>query len=314
MSAQPVVMHSDADSFALRYAQTRPNKSGAILVATDGSAAGESAFQAASLIATKSGSKVRVLVIVEPLPVLMPDPALISEPLVTPPEMLDAARDKVVGQMRPLAPAELKWTAEVGYGRPSVEIVDRANDEKAPLIVIGLVHHKVIDRLLDGDTALEIVRHAGMPVLLAASKWTELPKSVVVAVDFSARSIEAARAALPLLAPGAKLYLAHVRPMPTPYDGMGMWEEEYDTAANKALDDFAENLNAGPDVKIEKMVIRGNPSAALLELAEKTHADLIVAGTQGAGFVRRILIGSVATRLIRHSTRSLLIVPPGSGG
>ena len=64
-------------------------------------------------------------------------------------------------------------------------------------------------------------------------------------------------------------------------------------------------------MKIEKVVLRGNPSAAILELAEKTDADLIVAGTQGAGFVRRILIGSVATRLIRHSTRSLLIVPPG---
>jgi nucleotide-binding universal stress UspA family protein len=313
MSAQPVLMHADSDSFASGSAQRTSKTSGAILVATDGSSAGESAFQAASLIAGKSGSKVSVLVIVEPLPVLMPDPALISEPLVTPPEMLDQARDKVVEQMRALAPAGLKWTAEAGYGRPSAEIVDKANDEKARLIVIGLVQHKVIDRLLDGDTALEIVRHSRMPVLLSASKWTELPKSVVVAVDFSARSVEAARAALPLLAPGAKLYLAHVRPMPTPYDGMGMWEEEYDAAANKALDDFAENLDAGADVTIEKMVIRGNPSAAILDLAEKTHADLIVAGTQGAGFVRRILIGSVATRLIRHSTRSLLIVPPGTG-
>jgi nucleotide-binding universal stress UspA family protein len=240
----------------------------------------------------------------------MPDPALIAEPLVTPPEMLDRTRDNVVAQIRALAPAGLEWTTEVDYGRPSTEIIDTSHDNRARLIVIGLVHHNVIDRLLDGDTALEIVRHARMPVLLAASKWTTLPKCAVVAVDFSSRSIEAARAALPLLGPDAKLCLAHARPAPTPYDGMGMWEEEYDVAAKKALESFAENLAAPPDLKIEKMVLRGNPSVAILELAEKSNADLIVAGTQGAGFVRRILIGSVATRLIRHSTRSLLIVPP----
>jgi nucleotide-binding universal stress UspA family protein len=314
MSAQPVLVHSDTDSFAPPSVKTAAHTFDPILVATDGSAAGEAAFKAASLVAGKWNSKVDVLVVIEPLPVLMPDPSLVSEPLVTPPEMLDRARDNVIAQVRALAPAGLEWTTEVDYGRPSTEIIDTAFDNKAQLIVIGLVHHNVIDRLLDGDTALEIVRHARVPVLLAASKWTELPKCAVVAVDFSARSIEAAHAALPLLAPGAKLYLAHVRPMPTPYDGMGMWEEEYDTAAIKALNGFAEKMNGGADVKIEKMVIRGNPSAAILELADKTHADLIVAGTQGAGFVRRMLIGSVATRLIRHSTRSLLIVPPGNGG
>ena len=35
----------------------------------------------------------------------------------------------------------------------------------------------------------------------------------------------------------------------------------------------------------------------------------VVAGTRGAGLVERLLLGSVATRLMRHSTRSLLVVP-----
>lgn len=313
MSSSSVLERADSQTDASGYSHAAVVTSGPILVATDGSSAGKAALQAASLIAKESRTPVSVLVVVEPLPVLLPDPVLIAEPLVTPPEMLDRAREAVIEQMRSLAPAGLDWTTEVDYGRPSVEIVSTAQNNKARLIVIGLVQHNVIDRLLDGDTALEIVRHARMPVLLAASKWTALPKSAVIAVDFTSHSLEAARAALPLLAPGAKVYLAHVRPMPTPYDGMGMWEEEYDVGANKALTQFAVQLNPPAGVNIENILIRGNPSSAILELAEKSNADLIVAGTQGAGFVRRILIGSVATRLIRHSTRSLLIVPPTNG-
>jgi len=57
------------------------------------------------------------------------------------------------------------------------------------------------------------------------------------------------------------------------------------------------------------VMLSGSPAAALLDLAEKQHADLIVAGTRGAGLMQRLLLGSVATRLMRHSTRSLLIVP-----
>jgi nucleotide-binding universal stress UspA family protein len=100
--------------------------------------------------------------------------------------------------------------------------------------------------------------------------------------------------------------------MPTVYDGIGIWEVEYEDAAKIELDRFAEALNAGSTVRVEKMILRGSPASALLELADKTQADLIVAGTHGAGFVQRMLLGSVATRLMRHSTRSLLIVPPGT--
>ena len=123
--------------------------------------------------------------------------------------------------------------------------------------------------------------------------------------------MQAAREGIRLLGDNATVVLAHVRPMPTVYDGMGMWEIEYEEAAKRELAKFAEALNAGPEVQVQKMLLRGNPAEALLDLAEKSRAELIVAGTQGAGFMQRLLVGSVATRLMRHSARSLLIVPRG---
>lgn len=307
--SDPTTTQRDSGTNGAWYPPAGPAPSGPILVATDGTVAGETAFSSAALIAAKSRSSVHVMVVVEPVPVLVPDPSIMTEPLVASPRLLNAMRDRVVAQLRKFAPEGLDWHVEVEYGRPSAEIAAKARDRQAQLIVIGLVHHGVVDRILDGDTALEVVRQSHLPVLLAASDGSGLPKVSVFAVDFSAQSIQAARAGLRLLADEATVVLAHVRPIVTVYDGMGMWEEEYETAATKELTKFAEALSPPAGVRIEKVTLSGSPSAALLKLADSLEAGLIVAGTRGAGLMERLVLGSVATRLMRHSTRSLLIVP-----
>lgn len=300
---------TDTNATGSSYPPPIPAASGPILVATDGTEAGEVAFRAAADIAAKLSSGVHVMVVVEPLPVFASSPQLVTEPLVASPALLDAVRDRVVAQMRNLAPEGLDWHVDVEYGRPSAEIADKARDRDAQLIVIGLMHHGVLDRILDGDTALAVVRQSHAPVLLASSNWKELPTRAVFAIDFSTQSMQAAHVGLRLLGDGATVTLAHVRPLPIVFEDVGMWEEDYETAAAKELAKVAEALNPPPRVRLEEALLRGRPSAALLRLAESTNADLIVAGTRGAGLIQRLLVGSVATGLMRHSTRSLLIVP-----
>jgi len=306
--SDPAAHRHDPDAEGA-YPPVRQPSSGPILVATDGSAAGEAAFRAAALVAANLSASVRVMVVVEPLPVVVPEPSLMMQPLVASPEMLNVVRDRVISQLGGLATEGLDWRVEVEYGRPSDEIANKARACEAQLIVIGLVHHRVVDRILDGDTALEVVRQSSAPVLLASADWKAAPKRAVFAVDFSPQSIEAARAGLRLLGDGSTVFLAHVRPMVTVFDGMGMWEEEYETAATKELQKFVAALPAPGGVRVEQMILSGNPTAAVLGLAEKENAELIVCGTRGAGLVQRLLLGSVAKRLMRHSTRSLLVVP-----
>ncbi len=311
--SDPTAPQRDTNTTGNSYHPASQAPSGPVLVATDGTTAGEAAFRAAAVIAAKVRSSVQVMVVVEQLPGLVPEPSVIMQPLVASPELLDAVRDRVVAQLSKLAPQGLDWHVEVEYGRPSAEIADKARDRKVQLIVIGLVHHGAVDRILDGDTALEVVRQSHAPVLLAASDWSGPPKRAVFAVDFSSQSMQAARAGLRLLADGATVVLAHSRPMVTVYDGMGMWEEEYETAAMKELGKFADALNVPAGMHVQQMMLSGSPSAALLALADRMEADLVVAGTRGAGLMQRLFLGSVATRLMRHSTRSLLIVPDLEG-
>lgn len=309
MSAPTTVSPPDTATSGSRYPARETAPSGPILVATDGTAAGDGAFRAASLIAAKSSAKIPVFVVIEPLPVLVPQPSLIAQPLAAPPDMFTEVRDRVAANIRELAPEGLAWHVEVEYGRPSNEIAKKAREINAQLVVIGLVHHGVMDRVLDGDTALEIVRHSHTPVLLASADSKALPERAVFAVDFSAQSMEAARAGLRLMGDGSTVILTHVRPLPIVTEGMGLWELEYEEAAKIELARFAQALNAPPGIHVQQALLRGSPSPAILAFADEKRADLLVAGTRGAGLVERLLLGSVATRLMRHSTRSILVVP-----
>ncbi|HSG79180.1 MAG TPA: universal stress protein, partial [Acidimicrobiia bacterium] len=53
----------------------------------------------------------------------------------------------------------------------------------------------------------------------------------------------------------------------------------------------------------------GEPAAALADVAREQDADLLVVGRRGAGFVERLVMGSVADRVAHYSPCPVLIVP-----
>jgi nucleotide-binding universal stress UspA family protein len=46
----------------------------------------------------------------------------------------------------------------------------------------------------------------------------------------------------------------------------------------------------------------------VLKVASKKNVDLIVTGAKGQGAIARFLLGSVSTRIVQHSTCSVLVV------
>ena len=52
----------------------------------------------------------------------------------------------------------------------------------------------------------------------------------------------------------------------------------------------------------------GKPAEAIMKVASKHRADLIVMGAQGLGAIARFLLGSVSTRVVQHSSCSVLVV------
>lgn len=63
----------------------------------------------------------------------------------------------------------------------------------------------------------------------------------------------------------------------------------------------------GVDAAVE--VLRSKPVDALLEVAERHDATLIVVGSYGESPIRGALLGSTPHRLLHLSTRPVLVVP-----
>lgn len=64
-------------------------------------------------------------------------------------------------------------------------------------------------------------------------------------------------------------------------------------------------------IPCEHRLIVGAPAGAVVELAEKENADIIVLATHGRTGLTRLLMGSVAEEVVRRATYPVLAVKGG---
>lgn len=138
-------------------------------------------------------------------------------------------------------------------------------------------------------------------------------KRIMVAVDGSEPSLHAASMAAQLArATGAMLILAHAR-VPVAYPAEVAWvpspelEQAQERQAHEILKHTAESL-AGPGVQVTALVLHGGAAEAIAEAATREGADLVVVGSRGRGAVARMLLGSVADRLVHICHKPVLVV------
>ena len=95
------------------------------------------------------------------------------------------------------------------------------------------------------------------------------------------------------------------------YGGLPM-ETAWDGISDALRDEGAEAVErveklAG-DVPVETAVLEGSPSRVIAEEARADDADLVIMGTHGRGGIDRLLLGSVAERVVRCSSVPVLTV------
>ena len=61
-------------------------------------------------------------------------------------------------------------------------------------------------------------------------------------------------------------------------------------------------------VNAEVILARGNAADKILENADKLNVDLIVVGSRGLRGLARFLLGSVSEKVVRHSSKPVLVV------
>lgn len=95
--------------------------------------------------------------------------------------------------------------------------------------------------------------------------------------------------------------------METAWEGIG---EMLRSEGQAALEEIETRAEAG-NVPVETTLIDGSPSSEVIRYAEKTACDLIVMGTHGRGGIDRLLLGSVAERVVRSSKVPVLTIRVG---
>lgn len=137
-----------------------------------------------------------------------------------------------------------------------------------------------------------------------------LPKNkVVVPVDFSKSSLAALDSALELVADASHLHAIHVLPVLEPADPGVIWNTVDDhSRAHHAEQALREKLT---DAKWKSLPIKisfGDPGHEIADFAKEISADLIALPSHGRTGISRILLGSVAERVVRLSHCPVLVL------
>ena len=203
-----------------------------------------------------------------------------------------------------------KWESRVELGDPAFQIAGLARLRHSPLIVMGVGRRRVIDRWLGSETAARTIRRAPCPVL-AVTATVEVPfAEAVVAMDFSAASISAAMASVPLMATNAVMNLVHVwEPSMVDDERLQAMNDAYRASLPARFKRVEALLSVPFGVTVKHELREGKVAEHILAFAEARHADIIVAGRHGLNAIERFFVGSVTTTLLRATPCSLLVAP-----
>jgi nucleotide-binding universal stress UspA family protein len=194
-------------------------------------------------------------------------------------------------------------------GPPDMEIAMAATEMNAELIVLGLGQHGIVERALGNETALQLVQIANVPVLAVPAGMTSLPRRVLAGTDFAPTSIASIKATAQWLTNGDVLHIVYVA---------GEWHGGYPleqrARAESLLTALAQRFELPKGVALELNVVEGDPSRRIMQLATTTVADMIVLGSHGYGFWKRLTIGSVASKTVRLSHLAVYVTPIGCIG
>jgi len=220
-----------------------------------------------------------------------------------------------------LAALKLKGMARKEQGAVAATILNRA-PKRDGLLVVGSQGLDALDRFMLGSVSMKLIHHAACPVLVVKGEAAPL-RRITLATDGSDASAKALAFVLTKFQPDRStgkgrrvpihVSVIHViarRPLaPITITSMIPWNKypKLKEATHKLIEPSVQKLvKAG--FTAEPVCQLGNPAEKIMKVASKQHADLIVMGAKGLAAIDRLLLGSVSTRVVQHSSCSVLVV------
>ena len=267
-----------------------------VLCPVDFSDCSRHALDYAVAIARRYGSTIAALFVVPPGTPLFPPADLGPSPLYAfTAEDIERVRKELEKFVLESA-IGVPFTAAVVEGNVVSQIVRRASELPADLIVMGTHGRSGFERLLLGSVTERVLLKAPCPVLTvppdapgAATAGPLFPR-ILCAVDFTPASMKALEAGAILARDsGVRLSVAHVLerfPIYEPVMMGGPGTPEYDRVASDVAQHrlhaaIPHSVHAA--MPVTELVAEGKPYREILRLADEEQAELIVIGAHGSG-------------------------------
>lgn len=296
-----------------------------IVIPLDGSAFAEFALPLASAVSRRSGAGLE-LVMVE-----SPEPAFAfgeweESPQPWREEYLETMADRVGRDLDEPVSHRLRM------GRAATQLERHLESSGADLLVMATHGRGPLSRFWQGSVADHLLRHATCPVLLVRPEEDEEPPPVdAVELDHILVPLDGSRLAESVLEPtfgladlfGSKITLVGVvhfpgtvtsSYIPDSVEPSGETVAEGTARTEAYLTETAERLSRSGREVATDVRVDVHPARGILDAAEDLDIDLVAIATHGRGGVSRMVLGSVADKLVRASLRPTLVYRPPEPG
>src|SRR5215207_1236869 len=262
-----------------------------VLLATDGSKEADLADRSAAELADETGSELHVVHVLA-LPIDTQDPSSFQPEVRRQLEERARARvDELVGRIG--AQGGEVAGSHLRVGRPDAEIIDRAEEIGAGLIVMGSRSIGPIRRVLTGSVSDSVVRHDHCPVVVVRGGAVELPTKILLATDGSEEANLASSTAADLArSTGSELHIVYVEPASYVYE-MAEWESSR-AGKRSELERAAKEM---ADSRVQEQEQKIGEAGAQISGTGYEPAGSVEAGEESLSLLR-----SLARAAIRCST------------
>lgn len=292
-----------------------------VLLPVDGSSFSEQAVPYASAIARRAGARLHVVLVHTPLARHAAD--IPATPLFE--RWEDRFREREARYLEDLVgrlgDEGVDAVAVKSEGEVAQRLIERAKSE-ADLLVMATHGRGGLERAWLGSVADEVVHHVCLPVLLVPPQADEERRDdpsfehILVATDGSQAAAAATREAAQLARLfGGRLTLLRVVSVPaglsSPYIPHAAQldreiTERREEEAKRFLDGAARQLADGVSVRT-RTSLGYHPARAILDTISELGCDLAALGTHRRTRLARIVLGSVADKVVRASPVPVLV-------
>lgn len=301
-----------------------------ILVPLDGSPFAEHALPVACQIARRSGATIRLAHVHVPIlnvalgPWQMGGVPILDEQIDA--QIRDYEQQYLATLCQRYAADGIDITCELLHGPIVAVLEEHAAEIDADLVIMTTHGHGSFSRVWLGSVADAFIRHSTTPTLLLRpdeeqpidQTWTI--ERMLIPLDGSALSER-------ILAPACRLgdllgvayrLLMVITPLATEVERATPENSPLEDPATRSkhdmaqtyLDQIAADLRAQGRTVDTQVVVGSHPAQAILDVAQREAIDLLALATHGRGGLSRLLIGSVADKVVRGAKTPVLLVHP----